>query len=75
MKLWNVKTGECLKTLQGHTSSVLAITFSPNGQLLASGGYEQTIKLWQDKYRRVSPNFAQTYQSRLPLPALRAAEI
>jgi WD40 repeat protein len=42
-----VKTGECLKTLQGRTSSVLAITFSPNGQLLASCGYEQTIKLWQ----------------------------
>ena len=47
MKLWDVKTGECLKTLQGNTSSGLAITFSPNGQLLATGGYEQTIKLWQ----------------------------
>ena len=42
-----MKTGECLKTLQGNTSSGLAITFSLNGQLLASGGYEQTIKLWQ----------------------------
>lgn len=46
MKLWDVKTGECLKTLQGHTTG-LAITFSPNDQLLATGGYEQTIKLWQ----------------------------
>ena len=34
------------QALQGHDSVVLAVRFSPNGQLLASGGEDQTIHLW-----------------------------
>lgn len=46
VKLWNWQTGECLKTLQGHTNWVWTVVFSPNRQLLASGSYDRTIKLW-----------------------------
>ncbi|WP_346294132.1 NB-ARC domain-containing protein [Sphaerothrix gracilis] len=36
----------CLKTLRGHSSRIWTIAFSPNGQLLASGSDDQTIRLW-----------------------------
>src|SRR5947207_5989506 len=33
-------------TLQGHTSSVASVAFSPDGKTLASGSLDTTIKLW-----------------------------
>ena len=35
-----------LRTLTGHTSFVVSVTFSPDGQTLASGSSDHTIKLW-----------------------------
>ncbi|MBW4578088.1 MAG: hypothetical protein KME42_00755 [Tildeniella nuda ZEHNDER 1965/U140] len=46
IKLWNPHTGQCLKTLHGHTSWVWAIAFHPNGKQLASASYDHTLKLW-----------------------------
>ncbi|BAY42529.1 WD-40 repeat-containing protein [Scytonema sp. HK-05] len=49
MKLWNVNTGECVKTLEEHIDQVYSVTFSPDGQIIASGSEDQTIKLWNVK--------------------------
>ncbi len=46
VKLWDIQTGECLKTLEGHTDWIWAIALSKNGQTLASGSADHTIKIW-----------------------------
>ncbi|MGB8700395.1 MAG: NB-ARC domain-containing protein [Thermosynechococcaceae cyanobacterium] len=37
---------EPMQTLRGHQNRILAIAFSPDGQTLASGSLDRTIKLW-----------------------------
>ncbi|AVH62652.1 MULTISPECIES: serine/threonine-protein kinase [unclassified Nostoc] len=38
---------QCVQTLKGHSSMVHAIAISSDGQLIASGSNDHTIKLWQ----------------------------
>jgi predicted NACHT family NTPase len=47
IKLWNVGTGQCLKTLLGHTAHVRSVAFSSDGQTLASCGEDRSIRFWK----------------------------
>jgi WD40 repeat protein len=47
IKLWNSQNGELLSTLVKHSDRVSAIAVSPDGRLLASGGWDQTIVFWE----------------------------
>jgi WD40 repeat protein len=38
--------GNLLQTLTGHSNSVISVAYSPDGQTLASGSSDKTIKLW-----------------------------
>ncbi|MBD2501579.1 WD40 domain-containing protein [Anabaena azotica] len=56
VKIWDVKTGEHLKTLtelleeeQSHDDWVRCVAFDKDGLLLASGSDDATIKLWDIK--------------------------
>ncbi|NES92398.1 MAG: WD40 repeat domain-containing protein, partial [Okeania sp. SIO2B9] len=46
IKVWNIADGECLGTLKKHKDAVITVVFSPDGKLLASGGKDNSIKLW-----------------------------
>src|ERR1043165_5470573 len=46
IKLWDVKTGQEMKTLSGHTDRIISLAFSSDSKTLASGSLDGTIKLW-----------------------------
>ena len=44
--LWKLTTGDCLRTLLGHTKVITSLIFSDDGVLLASGSPDRTIIVW-----------------------------
>lgn len=46
VKVWDVVTGQALRTLAGHTGPVLSVTFSPDGMRIATASADRTVKLW-----------------------------
>ena len=48
VKLWRIKDGTLITTLEGHQDGINSIAFAwgKKGYLLASGGADKTIKLW-----------------------------
>jgi len=45
--LWDVATGQQLRQFQGHTYRVSSVSFSPDGQTLASGSWDGVLRLWK----------------------------
>jgi len=44
--LLDPKTGKQKTALTGHTRPIHSVTFSPNSEILASGGGDNTVRLW-----------------------------
>ena len=45
IKIWNVATGACLATLEGHEGDVISLAGLEGGKL-ASGSFDMKIKIW-----------------------------
>ncbi|KAF8965302.1 WD40 repeat-like protein [Flammula alnicola] len=46
IKMWNAKTGVCIRTLDDHTETVTAISWLPDGTGFISGGLDRRIIVW-----------------------------
>jgi WD40 repeat protein len=46
LRLWNAKTGQCLKSLRELSPRIVSIAYSPDGHLIATSCYDTSVKLW-----------------------------
>ena len=44
--IWNVQTGQLLDRLAGHEGPISSISFSPDGSVLVSGSWDNTVRIW-----------------------------
>ena len=47
LKLWDVASSRCLRTFEGHTSSVTSVCLSSDGHYALSGSRDNTVRLWE----------------------------
>jgi WD40 repeat protein len=46
VEIWNPSTPAIVFTLNGHIDKVLAVAWSPNGALIATGSRDNTVRVW-----------------------------
>jgi guanine nucleotide-binding protein subunit beta-2-like 1 protein len=49
LRLWNLKTGDCITKFHGHTKDALSAAFSPDNRQIVSGGRDNRLRLWNVK--------------------------
>ena len=45
-RLWDVKTGNCLRTIPAHSDPVTSVDFSKDGNTIVSGSYDGLVRIW-----------------------------
>ena len=46
LRVWDFETGQCLKTLEGHTNAVHSVSIVPDGKRAVSGSKDITLRVW-----------------------------
>jgi WD40 repeat protein len=46
LRLWDVASGKCLRTFEGHKDAVNSVAFSPDGRFALSGSDDNSLRLW-----------------------------
>ena len=47
LRLWDVRSGRCVGTLDGHTGGVASVALLADGRWALSGGQDNTIRCWE----------------------------
>lgn len=46
LRIWDVETGACQATLQGHTSEVNSVATTPDGKRILSASDDRSVRVW-----------------------------
>ena len=46
LKVWDVATGKCVATLEGHSLRVKSVAVFPDGRRVVSASWDNTLKVW-----------------------------
>jgi WD40 repeat protein len=44
--VWSLDSGDCLRSLSGHTKDVNSVCVSPDGKYVVSGSDDKTVRVW-----------------------------
>ncbi|MFW9806735.1 MAG: WD40 repeat domain-containing protein [Candidatus Thorarchaeota archaeon] len=55
VKLWDIRSGECLARFEGHEYPVLSLSFSPDGDKIVSGSGDTTLMIWDVENQTPGP--------------------
>ena len=64
VRIWDLATGQT-RRLEGHQQEVACVTWSPDGSLLVSSGWDGKIKAWDPDSGRELPGFEGSPKQRL----------
>jgi len=46
VRVWDLETGMCLRTLEGHSGAVYSVRVTPDGRRAVSGSDDKTLRIW-----------------------------
>ena len=61
LKLWEVSSGHCLRTFEGHTNWVKSVFLSADGRYALSGSWDETLRLWEVIQRPLPADLRRTH--------------
>jgi WD40 repeat protein len=67
VRLWEARSGQLVRTLEGHTHSVQSVAWAPDGQHLASGADDNTVRLWDSMTGEELQVYESTYPTHVTL--------
>jgi hypothetical protein len=48
-RVWDLESGACLRTLEGHSDSITSVSVTPDGRRAVSGSADHTLRVWDLK--------------------------
>eukprot|EP00884_Botryococcus_braunii_P020976 jgi/Botrbrau1/7562/Bobra.0159s0012.1 len=51
-RVWDLRTGRSIMTLEGHVKGILAADWSPNGHVIGTGSIDHSVRIWDIRGRR-----------------------
>lgn len=63
VKIWELKSSNCVATLKGHTMPIISVDYSPALQYIFSGGDDTTVRIWNASSHKIVKVLKENKQS------------